>query len=97
MTSNGADDGDTSPQQTDQRWHLPAASRDQPINLYHCKVNVDFRSVPVFAADVSFGAVLMTNGNGGRMLIPEILSATFDAFGRRRSGRRTEATVGGGV
>jgi hypothetical protein len=45
------------PQQTDRRWHLPAASRDQPANLYHCKVNVDFRSVPVFAADVSFGAV----------------------------------------
>jgi hypothetical protein len=36
----------------------------------------------VFAADASFGVALMTNGEGGRPLIPEFLDALFDAYGQ---------------
>jgi CubicO group peptidase (beta-lactamase class C family) len=50
--------------------------------LYHYGVNAGFRSVLVFAADASFGAVLMTNGEGGRLLIPEFLGGLFDAYGQ---------------
>jgi CubicO group peptidase (beta-lactamase class C family) len=58
----------------------PRGSR--PPYLYHYGVNAGFRSVLVFAADASFGAVLMTNGDGGRMLIPDVLGGLFDAYGQ---------------
>jgi len=41
-----------------------------------------FRSVLVFAADASFGVALMTNGEGGRPLIPQFLGALFETFGQ---------------
>lgn len=50
--------------------------------VYHYGVNAGFRSVLVFAADASFGIALMTNGEGGRQLIPAVLAATFDTFGQ---------------
>jgi CubicO group peptidase (beta-lactamase class C family) len=55
---------------------------DRPPYLYHEGVNAGFRSVLVFAADASFGVVLMTNGEGGRPLIPEFLDALFAAHGQ---------------
>ena len=36
----------------------------------------------VFAADASFGAVLMTNGAGGGQVIPKFLGGLFDAYGQ---------------
>lgn len=50
----------------------------KPPYLYHYGVNVGFRSVLVFAADASFGVALMTNGEGGKPLIPAMLAALFD-------------------
>lgn len=47
--------------------------------LYHYGVNAGFRSVIAFAADASFGLVIMTNGEGGRWLIPAFGRALFDA------------------
>jgi hypothetical protein len=47
--------------------------------LYHYGVNAGFRSVIAFAADASFGLVIMTNGEGGRWLIPAFGQALFDA------------------
>jgi CubicO group peptidase (beta-lactamase class C family) len=52
--------------------------------LSHYGVNAGFRSVIAFAADASFGAVIMTDGEGGRWLIPEFGQALFDA---RKLGR----------
>jgi hypothetical protein len=40
----------------------------------------------VFGADASFGVALMTNGEGGRPLIPEFLDALFDSHGPNPSG-----------
>jgi hypothetical protein len=54
----------------------------KPPYLYHEGVNAGFRSMLVFAADASFGVALMTNGEGGRPLIPEFLDALFDAYGQ---------------
>jgi CubicO group peptidase (beta-lactamase class C family) len=54
----------------------------KPPYLYHYGVNAGFRSILAFAADASFGVVLMTNGEGGRPLIPEFLSAVFAAHGQ---------------
>ena len=50
--------------------------------LHHYGGNAGFRSVPAFAAEASFGAVLMTNGEGGRSLITEFLGALFDDYGQ---------------
>ncbi len=50
--------------------------------LYHYGVNAGFRSVLVFAADGSFGLALMTNGEGGRPLIPAFANAVFGAYGQ---------------
>jgi CubicO group peptidase (beta-lactamase class C family) len=50
----------------------------KPPYLYHYGVNAGFRSVLVFAADASFGVALMTNGEGGKPLIPAMLAALFD-------------------
>ena len=55
---------------------------ERPPWLYHRGVNAGFRSILVFAADASFGVALMTNGEGGRPLIPEFLAAAFEAFGQ---------------
>jgi len=52
--------------------------------LSHYGVNAGFRSVIAFAADASFGVVIMTDGEGGRGLIPELGQALFDA---RKLGR----------
>jgi CubicO group peptidase (beta-lactamase class C family) len=52
--------------------------------LSHYGVNAGFRSVIAFAADASFGVVIMTDGEGGRWLIPELGQALFDA---RKLGR----------
>lgn len=52
--------------------------------LSHYGVNAGFRSVIVFAADAGFGLVIMTDGEGGRWLIPELGQALFDA---RKLGR----------
>jgi CubicO group peptidase (beta-lactamase class C family) len=54
----------------------------KPPWLYHYGVNAGFRSILVFAADASFGLVLMTNGEGGRRLIPSFLTAAFDSAGQ---------------
>ena len=54
----------------------------RPPYLYHYGVNAGFRSVLVFTADASFGVALMTNGDGGRLLIPEFLAAAFDESGQ---------------
>lgn len=54
----------------------------KPPYLYHYGVNAGFRSVLVFAADASFGVALMTNGDGGRLLIPDFLGAAFAAHGQ---------------
>jgi CubicO group peptidase (beta-lactamase class C family) len=50
----------------------------KPPYLYHYGVNAGFRSVLVFAADASFGVALMTNGEGGKPLIPAMLAVLFD-------------------
>ena len=50
--------------------------------LYHYGVNAGFRSVLVFAADGSYGLVLMTNGEGGRALIPAVIDALLKADGQ---------------
>jgi CubicO group peptidase (beta-lactamase class C family) len=55
---------------------------EKPPWLYHYGVNAGFRSILVFAADASFGVALMTNGEGGRPLIPEFLAAAFEMFGQ---------------
>ena len=55
---------------------------DRPPYLYHEGVNAGFRSILVFAADASFGVALMTNGEGGRPVIPQFLDALFDAYGQ---------------
>jgi CubicO group peptidase (beta-lactamase class C family) len=54
----------------------------KPAWLYHLGVNAGFRSILVFAADASFGLVLMTNGEGGRALIPAFLKSAFDIEGQ---------------
>ena len=54
----------------------------KPPYLYHERVNARFRSMLVLAADARFGVALMTNGEGGRPLIPECLDALFDAHGQ---------------
>jgi CubicO group peptidase (beta-lactamase class C family) len=59
------------------------AREDVPL-LSHYGVNAGFRSVIAFAADASFGVVIMTDGEGGRWLIPELGQALFDA---RKLGR----------
>lgn len=58
--------------------------RDGVPMLSHYGVNAGFRSVIAFAADASFGVVIMTDGEGGRGLIPELGQALFDA---RKLGR----------
>lgn len=55
---------------------------EKPPWLYHYGVNAGFRSLLVFAADAGFGIALMTNGEGGRPLIPEFLNTAFEAFGQ---------------
>ena len=50
--------------------------------LYHHGVNAGFRSVLVFTADGTFGVALMTNGDGGKALIPEFLDPLFAAAGQ---------------
>ena len=50
--------------------------------LYHYGVNAGFRSVLVFAADGSYGLVLMTNGEGGRTLIPAVINVLLKADGQ---------------
>jgi CubicO group peptidase (beta-lactamase class C family) len=52
--------------------------------LWHYGVNAGFRSAIAFAADASFGIVIMTDGEGGRWLIPEFGQALFDG---RKLGR----------
>jgi CubicO group peptidase (beta-lactamase class C family) len=52
--------------------------------LSHYGVNAGFRSVIAFAADGSFGTVIMTDGEGGRWLIPELGQSLFDG---RKLGR----------
>lgn len=47
--------------------------------LHHYGVNAGFRSVIAFAADASFGVAIVTNGEGGRWLIPAFGRALFDA------------------
>jgi CubicO group peptidase (beta-lactamase class C family) len=50
--------------------------------LYHYGVNAGFRSVLAFAADASFGVALMTNGEGGRELIPAFCEPLFRSNGQ---------------
>jgi CubicO group peptidase (beta-lactamase class C family) len=50
--------------------------------LYHYGVNAGFRSVLTFVADGSFGLALMTNGEGGRALIPAFCGGIFAANGQ---------------
>lgn len=50
--------------------------------LDHCGVNAGFRSVPTFLADGSFGLALMTNGEGGRELIPAFCKKVFATNGQ---------------
>ncbi len=52
----------------------------KPPYLYHYGVNAGFRSILVFAADASFGLALMTNGEGGKPLIPAMLAALFAGY-----------------
>ncbi|WP_421999211.1 serine hydrolase domain-containing protein [Reyranella sp.] len=59
-----------------------ARGGDRPPWLYHYGVNAGFRSILVFAADGSFGLALMTNGEGGRQLIPAFLADAFAAHGQ---------------
>ena len=47
--------------------------------LYHGGVNAGFRSVLAFAADLSFGVAIATNGEGGGQLIPAYGEALFEA------------------
>lgn len=58
----------------------PRAGR--PPILYHYGVNAGFRSVLAFAADSSFGVALMTNGEGGRALIPAFCGPLFRSNGQ---------------
>ena len=50
--------------------------------LYHYGVNAGFRSVLTFVADGSFGLALMTNGEGGRALIPAFCKKVFAINGQ---------------
>jgi CubicO group peptidase (beta-lactamase class C family) len=59
-------------------------ARESAPVLWHYGVNAGFRSVIAFAADASFGVVIMTDGEGGRGLIPSLGQALFDA---RKLGR----------
>jgi CubicO group peptidase (beta-lactamase class C family) len=59
-------------------------ARDGVPVLWHYGVNAGFRSAIAFAADASFGVVIMTDGEGGRWLIPAFGQALFDA---RKLGR----------
>ena len=54
---------------------------ERPPYLYHYGVNAGFRSALVFTADASFGVALMTNGDGGEALIPEMLDPLVAAAG----------------
>ena len=56
-------------------------SRRLPL-LHHHGVNAGFRSVLTFIADGSFGLALMTNGEGGRPLIPAFCGAVFASNGQ---------------
>jgi CubicO group peptidase (beta-lactamase class C family) len=53
----------------------------RPPFLYHYGVNAGFRSVLMVVADGSFGAVVMTNGEGGRGLIPTFLDSVLRPAG----------------
>ena len=55
---------------------------DNPPCLYHYGVNAGFRAALVFTADARFGVALMTNGDGGDALIPELLDPLFAAAGQ---------------
>ena len=55
---------------------------NRPPILYHYGVNAGFRSVLAFAADASFGVALMTNGEGGRALIPAFCGPLFRSNGQ---------------
>lgn len=55
---------------------------DRPPLLYHYGMNAGFRSVLTFVADGSFGLALMTNGEGGRALIPTFCENLFAAHGQ---------------
>lgn len=54
----------------------------RPPRLYHEGVNAGFRSILAFDADAAFGVALMTNGEGGRALLPAFLEALFAAYGQ---------------
>ena len=54
----------------------------RPPLLYHYGVNAGFRSVPSFLADGSFGLALMTNGEGGRALVPAFCKKIFATNGQ---------------
>jgi CubicO group peptidase (beta-lactamase class C family) len=58
------------------------AQNGRPTLLYHYGVNAGFRSVLTFVADGSFGLALMTNGEGGRPLIPAFCGAVFASNGQ---------------
>lgn len=49
--------------------------------LYHYGVNAGFRSILLVVADGSFGVVLMTNGEGGKTLLPAFLEAMLKPAG----------------
>jgi CubicO group peptidase (beta-lactamase class C family) len=53
----------------------------RPPYLYHYGVNAGFRSVMMVVADGRFGVVLMTNGEGGKELIPSFLDALLPPAG----------------
>lgn len=53
----------------------------EPPYLYHEGVNAGFRSILLFTADGRFGVVLMTNGEGGKSVIPDLLTPLIAAAG----------------
>lgn len=54
----------------------------RPPYVYHYGVNAGFRSALVFSADAAFGVAIMTDGDGGEALIPEMLDPLFAAAGQ---------------
>ncbi|MCA0303431.1 MAG: beta-lactamase family protein [Proteobacteria bacterium] len=54
----------------------------RPPYLYHYGVNAGFRAALVFSADAAFGVAIMTDGDGGEALIPEMLDPLFAAAGQ---------------
>lgn len=54
----------------------------RPPRLYHEGANEGFHSILAFDADAAFGIALMTNGEGGRALLPAFLEGLFAAHGQ---------------